>query len=568
MRSLPLALLLAVSVSFSFLGCSKDPESLVVSPILHPQSTSPIGPSEIVLCIDVSDSISSSELEAIVGGLSGCLSDPNLVPQDGNVSLAAVIYGDTTDAILGAAVPVTEESLQQTIVPALQSLLEDRRVPTDGADLGGGLDEALMILGTSAIPDLHVLVVGSGAADDVDGVQSSCLALDGAGVMMSAIAVGAGSSGVDLLQSCAEASGGYFGQADTDVGAACADALAYMLVVDLDLEPETAEKQRDEEHKVTARVFRGGDPEAYPVESQEVKFSVIAGPNAGESSTGTTDTTGTAEFSYIGDGGPGMDSIVAETLHPGTATALRDTVTVTWLNEAPECDAGGPYNFVVMGDMAQVTLDGSASSDADEDSLRYSWSADCAEASFDDPSAAMPVLTLTGSCLCSDSLTVELTVSDGFDETKCETVVYLEDQRPPVIEIREDPPILWPPNHKYRTITPDMVIASAKDACGNAIGLDAGVVLRIHSDELENGNGDGNTLHDILVECGEFVKLRAERAGGGNGRVYTIVFRYSTDNGMSSDVEAKVLVPHNSSEKTVGDDGVQYSVEPECNGES
>jgi hypothetical protein len=244
---------------------------------------------------------------------------------------------------------------------------------------------------------------------------------------------------------------------------------------------------------------------------------------------------------------------------------LADTVTVTWLNAPPTCAAGGPYSVVVTGDTARVTLDAGSSTDAEDDSLRFHWSALCeGGASFDDAHAVSPVLTLTGECLCADSVVVRLTVSDGFDSTSCDAVIRIDDQRPPTIVMREDPLVLWPPNHKYHEVTPQMMIVSAEDACGAPIDVSQILVVEVRSDEPDDTNGDGHTVNDVQVACPNDVNLRAERLGGGNGRVYTIVYRI-VENGVAIEGEGRVIVPHDMSGKSAFDDGyAAYVVTPDC----
>jgi hypothetical protein len=520
-----------------------------------------IGPSEIVFCVDVSDSISAGELESVVNGLGGCLSDPTLIPPDGRVTIALVVYADTVAAVLDRTL-VTPENLQNVILPAMQGLLGNRVVAAGGFDLSGALEAALTILGSASVSDRHVLVVGSGAADDPAAVGTACTNLGNAGVRISALAVGADAAGAALLQGCAATTGGFYGSE----GVPCGQALAYMLQVDIDLEPESVDLSRGEEHTVTATVFRGGDPEAYPEVGLDVIIAVVDGPNAAVADTAKTDASGRVALSYTGDGGPGTDIIVAEVAHPGTGVILSDTVTVTWLNTPPTCNAGGPYTVAVTEDTVRVTLDAGSSSDADGDSLRFRWSVLCeGGAVFDDDHAVSPVLTLTGDCLCVDSVMVALTVSDGYDSTMCEAVVRIDDRRPPTIVMREDPVILWPPNHKYHKVTPQMMIVSAEDACGVPIDVSEALVVEIRSDEPDDANGDGHTIHDIRVTCPNLVDLRAERMGGGNGRVYTIVYRIVAENGVGAEAEGRVIVPHDSSGKTVIDDGDHvYVVTPEC----
>jgi CSLREA domain-containing protein len=75
-------------------------------------------------------------------------------------------------------------------------------------------------------------------------------------------------------------------------------------------------------------------------------------------------------------------------------------------NNAPEADAGGPYS----GDEGSpISLDGTGSSDPEEDSLTYAWSMNSILCAFDDATSARPVLT----CADNDDFTVTLEVSDG-----------------------------------------------------------------------------------------------------------------------------------------------------------
>jgi hypothetical protein len=560
---------LTVAALAVFIGCSSEQDFSPTAPLKVSITTAKvIGPSEIVLCLDVSDSISGDELAEMVSALGGCLSNPDLVPQNGNVTVAALVYADTMAAAIATPVPVTEQNLQDVILPALEGLLTDRLVATNGFDLSGALDAALGILESSSISDRHVLIAGSGVADDAAAVAASCAALEAEGVMVSAIAVGADTAGAELLAACADATGGYFGEGQTDLDDVCAEAFAYMLQVELDLEPETADLARGAEHTVTATVFRGGNSAAFPVVGQEVDISVVAGPNQGDQMTAPTDTTGAVKLTYTGDGGPGTDTIVATSTHPGTGTAMVDTVTVTWANAAPSCDAGGPYTAEVMADTVLVQLDGSLSADADGDTLSYRWSVDCDDTAFNDATVMNPVLALFGDCVCADSLTVNLTVSDGFDSTSCQSVITIDDMREPVIEVRDQPLRIWPPNHKYEEITPDMLLASAEDACGRPIALDQVKVIEVRSDEPEDTNGDGSSLDDMVVHCPNRVMLRAERTGGGNGRVYTVVYRLDGENGTEVTAEAKVYVPHDASgHGAVEDDGMGYTITTDCSDE-
>ncbi len=110
-----------------------------------------------------------------------------------------------------------------------------------------------------------------------------------------------------------------------------------------------------------------------------------------------------------------------------------------------------------------------------------------------------------------------------------------------------------------------MMIVSAEDACGNPIDLSTALVVEVRSNEPDDATGDGSTVNDIRVTCPNGVRLRAERMGGGDGRVYTIVYRIFSENGVSADGEGRVVVPHDSSGKKAPDNSyTAYTVTPGC----
>jgi len=557
-------------VLLAVMGCSQNEESSPVALKLDFASSlaKAVGPSEIVLCLDVSDSVSSEELTEVVNAATACLGNPDLIPQNGMVAVGALVYGDTIGVLYEGLVPVTADNLTNIINPALAGLLTDRLVPTNGVELAGALMGALALMTDQQTQDQHILLIGSGEARDGLAIADACVEVGKAGVMASALLYRENPTHHTLLQGCVEATGGYFQKVLENLEGACGLALKYMLVVEMEVEPESAELQRGEEHTVTAKVFRGEDLEAYPVPDHEVTFTVFEGPNTAEAVIVATDTLGMAAFSFIGEGGSGMDKIAVESLHPGTGEAFTDTVTVNWLNTPPTCDAGGPYMVTVGADTMTVELDGSDSADADGDTLTYLWTMDFEGGAFDDATAVNPVLTLTGNTLCADSLMVHLMVKDSADSSQCEAAIILDDQRAPIIEVRDEPIALWPPNHKYHTITPDMVFEMAEDACGNPIDLSSVEVVSVSSDEPENHQGDGNTMDDIVIDCPNQVMLRAERMGGNQGRVYTIHYRVTGENDVSTDAEFKVVVPHDSSGRPVVErEGMGYTVTPDCNGD-
>ncbi len=118
---------------------------------------------------------------------------------------------------------------------------------------------------------------------------------------------------------------------------------------------------------------------------------------------------------------------------------------------------------------------------------------------------------------------------------------------------------MWPPNHTYHTFGVTDFVTSVTDSCDTTLGVGDVVIEKVTSDEIENGNGDGNTLNDIVIaaDC-RSVQLRAERESNSDGRVYTITFKVS-DGFNTTRVTAKVVVPHNPGETPI-DSGVHYTV--------
>jgi len=72
-------------------------------------------------------------------------------------------------------------------------------------------------------------------------------------------------------------------------------------------------------------------------------------------------------------------------------------------------------------------------------------------------------------------------------------------------------------------------------------------VISITSNEPVDGKGDGHTSPDWQIVDDLRVQLRAERAGGGNGRVYTITVRCTDDSGNSATRSVGVRVAHDQS---------------------
>ncbi len=118
-----------------------------------------------------------------------------------------------------------------------------------------------------------------------------------------------------------------------------------------------------------------------------------------------------------------LDAVVGLPADAGTNTAIFAGATDVVFagpgaeNTPPVADAG---EDLVVASGATVTLDGTGSSDADDDALTYSWTqTDGTEVTLDDATSATPSFTApTG----PDSLEFSLVVNDGTDDSEADTV--------------------------------------------------------------------------------------------------------------------------------------------------
>ena len=92
------------------------------------------------------------------------------------------------------------------------------------------------------------------------------------------------------------------------------------------LTPPTDTNPVGEEHTVTATITDGSEN---PQEGIVVTFTVISGPNQGDTGEGTTNASGQATFTYTGDGGPGTDQIRA-CFGDAENKVCSQTVTKVW----------------------------------------------------------------------------------------------------------------------------------------------------------------------------------------------------------------------------------------------
>lgn len=137
----------------------------------------------------------------------------------------------------------------------------------------------------------------------------------------------------------------------------------------------------------------------------------------------------------------------------------------------------------------------------------------------------------------------------------CTASLEVVDTAPPEVEPRTLE--LWPPNHRLEAISAEDC-APAHDACGGPVDVR---LLWATSDEPFDDVGDGRTEPDIVELGCDGVRLRAERQGGGDGRVYTLGWRATDARGNSTEGTCRVVVPHDRSGREPVDSGEAERVE-------
>lgn len=116
------------------------------------------------------------------------------------------------------------------------------------------------------------------------------------------------------------------------------------------------------------------------------------------------------------------------------------------------------------------------------------------------------------------------------------------DVTPPDLTITLTPDTLWPANHRLAPVSANVRATDDTDPNPTV------TLLSITSSEPDTGTGDGDDPQDIQeaafgTDDREFL-LRAERAGKGPGRVYTVTYQARDAAGNTATASTQVSVPH------------------------
>mgnify|MGYP005855940313 CR=1 FL=1 len=212
---------------------------------------------------------------------------------------------------------------------------------------------------------------------------------------------------------------------------------------------------------------------------------------------------------------------------------------------SPPAVSCAPDSEIECGDAAELTV---AVSDPDGDALTVIWTVNGTAMQTNTLPASDPPVAANVSFTCSLPLgtnVVGVTVIDSAaHSTSCSTTVTVVDTQAPVITAaRAEPNVLWPPNRQFVDVR---LRARVQDACGPT----GWKIIRVRSNESPNIVGAGNTARDWRVTGDHTVKLRAERSGTGNGRVYYITIQAQDAAGNKSETRTvNVIVPKSQGKK-------------------
>lgn len=166
-----------------------------------------------------------------------------------------------------------------------------------------------------------------------------------------------------------------------------------------------------------------------------------------------------------------------------------------------------------------------------------------AASAVDTVSGSVPVFfnPASGSNFPIGATTVMASATDGAGNvtTGSFTVTVADTTAPVITSLTASPSVLWPANHKMVAVT---ISAAATDAAGAPVTFE---IVSAVSNEADNGLGDGDTSGDIVITGPMTLNLRAERAGNGPGRVYTITVRATDAASNTSTLTVTVSVPRN-----------------------
>ncbi|MBT3415259.1 MAG: hypothetical protein HOI59_00395 [Nitrospina sp.] len=201
-------------------------------------------------------------------------------------------------------------------------------------------------------------------------------------------------------------------------------------------------------------------------------------------------------------------------------------------NNPPVADAGPEQIVEQQGPTgSSVVLNGSASSDPDDDSLSFNWTGPFGTATGEFPNVTIP----------AGIHIITLVVNDGIVDSDPDSVqILVQDTTSPAFTFNQLVSKLWPPNKK-------MVLSATLSDVSDAVTVNPVVNISITSNQ--GSSADWN----ITQSGGTWnTELRADRLGNDTERVYDISVSVTDDAGNVGTTTATVKVPHDQGQNKGG----------------
>jgi hypothetical protein len=156
-------------------------------------------------------------------------------------------------------------------------------------------------------------------------------------------------------------------------------------------------------------------------------------------------------------------------------------------------------------------------------------------------SAAVTLAPPSGSTFPLGTTTVNASATDAAGNTAHgQFTVTVRDTIAPVIaKLVASPNVIWPPNHRMVTVNVAALVTEAVDPAPVTH------IVSVTSNEPPDGTGDGGTASDWAILGDVTLSVRAERAGEGTGRVYTVTVESRDASGNVGTKTVTISVPHN-----------------------
>ena len=222
------------------------------------------------------------------------------------------------------------------------------------------------------------------------------------------------------------------------------------------------------------------------------------------------------------------------------ATRGRGFYTRTLENHAPTVSCEAPVSAECAGPTTQVSITTHVD-DLDGDELVVTWKVDgITQRTKTIAALAAPAADTFTFGYTKGNHLVTVTADDGQTTASCFTIVDIVDTTPPVVTCSLGKSMLWPPNHDLVNVG---LVATAIDRCDGPLP----VAVAVSSDEDDQTTGGGELSPDAKGFAPGTLRLRSERNGASDGRVYLVATTSTDGSGNASAACCTAEVPHDES---------------------